>query len=505
MTEYEHLLMGDREKALLNKVKDDLRQYNHINFYAINAGEQIDAKLMMIGDYYRQISLLSSRLSLISPLDLETKAFIHDLSTVLISLRSKQDKLARLQTQIPEGMLDVKRALLIVDGYALSDSLDEDAALKRLFIGLKAFMSNANKDYNLIIKQGGAINDILFKTTTLYWLKMRDYKHSLYSLIEHSEECSQLTKAGDLARRCLYNAYRSIPSTSHALELLDKVVKNQIDIDRVISQVGFYSENGRMTCGFLSRLGKPFFHIPHSEKMYHIDYDPTYDIAEAAGNCFGESMMFIHALSNGRFKRLCPEAGIINFQLEQTRRLSFQKVFIGEGETDVSAESRHQSLQWEDAKKVLIDNPHFNSGDICGISLAMNEYTQAQKSFTTGHIAVLAKLDVTQSQYKYIIFEKELGVFGLVDDESLEYIFSQQIMAIYQEMNYSKIKLNKYGEATSATYQLIRKIKPMTESVAQMQMEHALGKSKGHSFFEFVEPLPSCSSAGPSTEPLFFV
>ena len=128
----------------------------------------------------------------------------------------------------------------------------------------------------------------------------------------------------------------------------------------------------------------------------------------------------------------------------------------------------------------------------------MNEYTQSQTSFTTGHIAVLASMDVSQSFYKYIVFEKELGVFGVVDDESLEYIFMQQIMAIYGGMNYSKIKLNKYGEATPATYQFISKIKPITEDAPQMITGQAQGKPNAHAFFETVTPRTSHSSEEPS-------
>jgi len=497
LTEYDHLLIGDHEKALLNKVTLALENYKHINFYALNAEEQINDKLTLIRNYIDEIGPLLNRLQRLSPPDAETKACITELSSVFTSLTTKKEKLIRLKTKIPEGMLDVKRALLAVECDSLSDSPDENAVLKDRLAILKDFMSNANKEYNLIIKQGGSINVILFETTKLYWMKLREYKNRLIPVIDYIDQCSQLTRTGELVRRCLDNAHGNIPSTNGALKLLNKAAKNSINTNHLISKIGFSSVNGRRACAFLKDSGKAFFHMPHNELMYHIDYDPTCDLSEAAGNCFGESMMFIDALSIGRFKRLCPEAGIINYQLEQTRQLAFKKTPIGEGETDVSADSIHQSLQWEDAKKALIDNPHFNPGDICGMSLSMNAYTQAQKGFMFGHCAVLAKLDVTQSLYKYIVFEKELGIFGLVDDESLEYIFSQQIMAIYEEVNHSKIKLNKYGEATPLTYQFISKIKPITKEASQMIAGRIPGKSNTHSFFEPGNP----RSSGPSSEP----
>ena len=494
---YAHLLRGEHEKSLLHKVTTANKKYKHIDFYALDAEKQINDKLTMIRLYIDEISPLFNRLQQISPREVEISTFINKLTSVLLSLESKKDKLTRLQTRIPEGMLDAKRALFAMESDFLSDSLDENNALKSLLVTLKNVMHNTNKEYNCIIKQGGSIHFILFETTKLYWMKLREYKNCLKSVIDYIEQCSQLTKTGELVRRCLDNAHINTPSTNHAMKLLDKATRNKITINRLMNDIGFSSINGRNTCAFLKDAGKPFFHIPHNENMYHIDYDPTCDLAEAAGNCSGESKMFIHALSIGRFKRLCPEAGTINFQLEQTRRWPFEKTTIGEGQTDVSAETIHQSLQWEDVKKVLIDNPHFNTGDICGMHLSMNEYTQAQKGFTTGHVAVLAKLDVTQSLYKYIVFEKELGVFGLVDDESLEYVFSQQIMAIYEEVNYSKIKLTKYGEATPSTYQFISKIKPIAEDVPQIIANQILDKPNAHSFFETVNPLSTCSSSEP--------
>lgn len=465
-----HLLIGNHEKALFIKVNADRNNYKHINFYAVNAEEQINEKLSTIEDYIDEISPLFNRLQQSSPADLETQGFISELSSVLLSLERKKKKLTRLKIQIPEGMLDVKRALCAVEHDLASHSPDEDTAIKHHFVALKDFMSHANKGYNHIIKQGGSIHFILLETTTHYWMTLREYKNRLHSLMNAIGQCSQLTTTGELARRCLEQAYRIIPPTDHALNLLDKIKKKSINLNQLMSQIGFSSANGRTTCAFLKRTGKPFFHMPHNENMYHIDYDPQSDLAETGGNCFGESLMFIHALSIGRFKRLCPEAGIINFQVDQTRQLPFMKNSIGQGETDVSADSIHQSLQWDDIKNVLIDNPRFRPGDLCGIWLSMNEYTTAQRCFTPRHIAVVAKLDVTQSLYKYIVFEKELGIFGLVDDESLKYIISQQIFAMYEGMNYSKIELTKYGEASPATYQFISKINPITEGVAAPQM-----------------------------------
>lgn len=495
LTEHPHLLIGDHEQSLLNKVTTDRRHYTYINFYAIDAEQQINEKQQVIRNYIDDISQLSNRLQRISSPDMETQTFVNELSDILLSLESKKNKLTQLKTKIPEGMLDTKRALYAAKQASLSDSSEEDVALKNRLVTLTDFMTHANKEYNRIIKQGGSINVILFETTRLYWIKLCENTNHLHSIIDYINRCAQLTTIGQLVQRCLHSSLQKIPSTNQinrALNLLSTTTPNLMNRNHWMSQIAFSSVNGRKTCQFLQKSGQSFFHMPHSEEMYHIDYDPQCDLADTGGNCFGESLMFIHALSIGRFKRLCPEAGIINFQLDQTRKLAFQKILIGQGETHVSEKSEHQSLQWEDVKNVLIENPHFKPGDLCGIFFSMNEYTRAKRRFTPGHIAVIAKLDITQSPYKYVVFEKEIGVFGLVDDASLEYIISQQIMAIYEGMNYSKIDLTKYGEASPSTYQFISKIKPITADAPATRRPDA---PNVHSFFEAVKPLSSHDSS----------
>ena len=465
LTENVHLLMGDHEKSLLNQVEIDRCHYKHINFYALDAEQQINDKLTMIKHYFDDISQLSSRLQQITPTSTEITHFIHELSSILGSLESKKIKLIRLKAKIPDGVLDAKRALYAADHALLSDSPEENIALKNHFVALKELMSNSNKSYNRIIKQGGTVNFILYETTMLYWKKLSEYRSQLLLIMDHINQCTQLTKTGQLVQRCLQNAIQQTPSgaeTNRALRLLVKTTPHQMHRNHWMNEIGLYSIDGRRACQFLKKTDKPFFYMPDSDQMQHIDYDPECDLADLGGNCFGEAVLFMHDLSLGRFKRLCPEAGIINFQLDQTLTLPFQKILLGQAETEVSADSRHQSLQWEDVQPLILENPDFKPGDICGIFLAVNEYTQAKTAFSPGHIAVIAKLDTTLSPYKYIVFEKAIGVFGLVDDESLEYIVRQHIMAMYAGMHYSRMYFTKYGEASLATYQFVSKINPIT-------------------------------------------
>ncbi|HHU0061518.1 TPA: type IV secretion protein Dot, partial [Legionella pneumophila] len=150
------------------------------------------------------------------------------------------------------------------------------------------------------------------------------------------------------------------------------------------------------------------------------------------------------------------------FQLDQTRNLKFKKTILGEGETVVSESSPHDSIQWEDMMPVLLDNPYFKPGSLCGVIFSMNDYTKAHREFTAGHIIVLAKLDTKLNPYRYIVYEKDFGAFGLSDDESLEYLINKKILPLYRGLNYSKVKLVKYGKASTETYDLLNEIKPQT-------------------------------------------
>jgi len=171
-------------------------------------------------------------------------------------------------------------------------------------------------------------------------------------------------------------------------------------------------------------------------------------------------MSFITSLVNGDFKVLRPPMSLINYQIDQNRPWIYKKEYIASAETEVSAESIHDSIQWDDIKSVFFDESGFQPGFICGLSFSMNSYTKAQRDFTAGHIAVVAKLDIERSLYKYVVYEKEFGVFGLMDEESLEQVI-RAIMALYSGMNYSRVKLRKYGEATDKTYALLNSLIPL--------------------------------------------
>jgi len=262
-----------------------------------------------------------------------------------------------------------------------------------------------------------------------------------------------------------------MPSTKVIDTALSKIRNKSVDKTNFVATLGFSDSTAVGCCNRLQRLGKNFFYLPHSNDKYHFDYNPNDDLVGTGGDCFGQSMMIISSLAQGKFKWLCPEAGLLNYQLDQSRPLPspFTKETIASAETEVSDESEHDSPQWSDLQQVFSDE-QMKAGDLCGLTFAMNSYTMSQRSFTAGHIAVVAKLDTERSLYKYIVFEKEYGVFGLVDDASLELVV-KQIMDMYKGMSYSKAKLVKYGEATDNTYELISSIKPVNSQASSVAVK----------------------------------
>lgn len=491
LSTHEHLLVGENEKALLSKVNSDYINYKHIDFYAINAEQQINNKLQTIENYINEINQLTNRLQKNNHTHDETHTFIDKLSRALVSLEKKKIQLTRLKTKIPEGMLDIKRALYISEQSLLSYSQEENNTLKNMMVVLKEFMLTANKKYNRTIKEGGNLNFILFATTILYWNTLNENRKIVNAALDYVNKCTELTSSGKLVQRCITNASQKSPNQNtieKALDLLCQTNRQKPHKNHLLNQVGFSSLEGRRICHHFKKSDKSFFHMPHNDYMYHLDYDPQLDLAETGGNCFGEALMFIHALSIGRFKLLCPEAGIINYQLDQTRKHPFKKILLGQAQTDVSDLSPYKTLQWENAKELILGNPNFIPGDLCAIFLTMNEYTRSKRSFTAGHLAVIAQLDLTQSAYKYVVFEKEIGVFGLVDDESLEYIVKEHIITMYEGMNYSNIELTKYADATPATYQFINQINPIIENLSTVQKNQIATTPNTPSFFQPTRP-----------------
>ncbi len=69
-------------------------------------------------------------------------------------------------------------------------------------------MSNLDREYLDLIKKGGLLNSILLDTTTLYWIKLREYSVLLIECCFSLQKSHQLTEEGRLALRCFDRLFK---------------------------------------------------------------------------------------------------------------------------------------------------------------------------------------------------------------------------------------------------------------------------------------------------------
>lgn len=190
---------GESEKQLVQKVKVDLESFKPINFYALDAEKQIADLLLLIESYYIEMSRKLDELNHQYPISLVNKKLISKIENILTELKNKQNKITQLRDKIPEGILDIKRALYIAESSFLSESQAEETEITSKFKLIKKFMSNLDREYLDLIKKGGLLNSILLDTTTLYWIKLREYSVLLKECCISLQKSHQLTEEGRLA------------------------------------------------------------------------------------------------------------------------------------------------------------------------------------------------------------------------------------------------------------------------------------------------------------------
>ncbi len=453
------LLIQKDAQTLLANAKSDLESFQFINYYHVNAKKQFSDALLMLNEYTSNLLQFKNKNSELP------KLVSLDLEEIFTLLNRRKTTLETLRNKIPNGILDVKRALSL-SGNKFSTIDEENEELINILILLKDYLTNLNKSFMKLVKKGDPLEDVLWNTSIFYWKELQTYRGFLIDVNNYFIKCkAHLTTEGVLAARSIKEALNSMPSKTlidSTLSIMNRDKKNKIAL---LHKHGFCSDVAIDCCLRLKKLKKTYFYLPHDNDKYHFDYNPKQDLAETGGDCFGQSISVILSLIKGQFKWLCPELDLLNYQLEQARTLppSLSRKIIANAETEVSSASQYHSIQWNDLARVFNDE-QLKKDDICGLMFTQNSYTKSQRSFTAGHIAMVAKLDIEKNPYKYIVFEKELGLFGLTDDNSLEIIINA-IMALYQNMNYSIAQLVKYGEATDQTYKLLNSIRPFSLSV----------------------------------------
>ncbi len=183
-------------------------------------------------------------------------------------IKGKLDKHIKIATEIPEGMLDVKRALsfqgelkviqnkIQIEQHMLSSLTDpekiqsskdrlaglekkeqtllsikfsatdeEDKEIKERLEELRGLMSSSIKGYQEIAVAGGDLNAFLHKTTGFYWENLYVYRKTLAAFNKYIENGLDLTPEGQLVQKCIENALNETPSNLVILNALVRVSK----------------------------------------------------------------------------------------------------------------------------------------------------------------------------------------------------------------------------------------------------------------------------------------
>ena len=159
----ESVFSGMDEKNLLKKVKKDIEQFKHINFYHQNANIQLASALILLNEYSSSLLSLQNKLKENPAPTTATTEAITELGDILVLLAKRKTKLKNLSTTIPDGILDVKRALWLKG--ELSSVTGEDEELHRSLELLKNYLTDLNQKYVDLVKSGESLPNLLWKTS----------------------------------------------------------------------------------------------------------------------------------------------------------------------------------------------------------------------------------------------------------------------------------------------------------------------------------------------------
>lgn len=305
-----------------------------------------------------------------------------EMNTIQISL----DKHRRLKEKIPDGMLDVKRALSIeqelrftqqtiemkikrlndlteeskkndlrneiaalqekekaLPYIAYSDLKEVDVKIKDMLNDLIWLMTSSIKGYQKVAVSGGDLDAYLHQTTGFYWETLYLYRKTVCAIDDYIQNHKHdLTAEGKLVAECLRCAVSKIPDETaikDALEQVKRVDENpdnradEYDTCVASQDVRFYKKEAieLVDTLFEEKNDAPFFFIPYHSGNYVLDHPARTDLAGALGNCYGETQMFLQRINQDKpaFNNICPQTDLVNFQLNQSRQSGQLSIHLG--------------------------------------------------------------------------------------------------------------------------------------------------------------------------------
>ena len=416
----------------------------------------------------------------------------------------------KLQAKIPHGLMDIKRVLYILQNkikineeipilelklkkegltgdergkltqeltelqksfefFKLSDIFSDEKEIEDMFSDLRGLMKTSIKDFQEIVVHGGDFNALLHKSTGFYWENLSLYRQTLLAIDKYLKDKTSLTTQGKVVAESVCEAIRKLPTEREIIDALQKITKVDEDFSKCKEIydpkkepfVGFFSKLPMFTelMEYFKQKGGDFFYVPYNAHLYVLDHPSHTDLADALGNCHGEAMMFLQRINEKKptINNICPESDLINFQLNQLKKISSSKEVKSLGYGVVPPDVR--GVTWDDIKATVQKEVKSEHGDLCLLKLDGGE--KEGRSDEIGHRIALIKLKSPPAKYKYVVYDYNLGAMGLSDDLQLQEYFNK-VLSYF--LPFKKFDLEKHGEVNTNCLEFIDSIRPTSNA-----------------------------------------
>ena len=536
--EIDSLMRIKDPKELLTRidVQNEMAQLNEINT-ARKELKETELKLKRDDEVEEEEAKLDSQVRAAleqkkGELQSKIKKFDDALPEVNKKVKEEIDKLQiyltinqKLAVKIPRGMLDVKRALTLVQELvlvqktieikrkALSDleegdpkieglqkeivklelkeralssikfntSEDVDKKIKEMLKDLQGLMASSIKAYQALAVTGGDFNAYLHKTTAFYWENLYLYRKTLSTINDYIKNAGGMTVKGTFLSECIDKAFEQIPKEEdihqglNAVKKVDgklKLRKEAYDAKIDNHAFRFYRTKAEnFITAILNTPTKPLFFLPYNPGNYVLDHPAHSDYSDTLGNCYGETQMFLQRINGKKptINNICPETDLLNFQLDQSRKPSGENAkILGRFPKPEDQQKEKVKVTWDAIKDLLtkeVDSK--KNGDLCYLKL--DGATVAGHDATVSHIIGLIKMK-DPSPYKYVVYDYGFGATGFSDDEQLG-LFFKEIFDVH--VPFYKCFFEKVGEVSDECCKFVSGIQPLEKPKPEATCERS--------------------------------
>ncbi len=444
-----------------------------------------------------------------------------ELKSNIMSLHRHSEVHQQLLTQIPKGMIDLKRALNFNQHHdSLSDEIKiktqklqtihgegpvtaklkkeiielqerqsalppiqfstskvTDEEIKLMLENLRELMSSSVKEYQKLTLEGGELNTYLQKTTGFYWENLLLFSKTVKAIQKKLKNNNDsLEPQGTMLAECINESLNHIPSE----DIINQARSKLMEVDKNLQSrktehfakineipIRFYKGSALAICNkAISESNEPIFYIPYNAENYALDF-PHIDFSNTLGNCFGENHAFLKQI-NGKepsLNNICPSKDLMNFQLEQSRQAGTMKKELGTYTGDLTKEGKF--AKWENIKSFLTQKPDSKKhGDVCWLKFTGARVDGHEKN--VAHAIGFIKMN-NPSPYKYILYDYNFGPMGFSNDKQLEIYIKHLFEGEKAYFPYSQCTLEKVDEVSNEGQLFISGIKSLQSPDPQIK------------------------------------